>query len=144
MLTVFSAIQATGKVHLGNYFGLLNFYLRHQRNHKDILRPDTARDRQLLAIADLHGLTNPLNENIANRGTDTATFLLAAGIDPSNVVLFRQSDVLEHTGLLWLLLCRTPASRLMRMIQWQVGRARIAWVHDSYSVSLGKIGEAGP
>ena len=121
MLTVFSAIQATGRVHLGNYFGLLNFYLRHQCNHE--ARPGAARDRLLLAIADLHGLTNPLSGNIAHRATDTAAFLLAAGVDPSNVVLFRQSDVLEHAGLLWLLLCKTPAPRLMRMIQWQVGEA---------------------
>lgn len=135
MLTVFSAIQATGRVHLGNYFGLINYYLQSQKT-KGFQRDTQV--RMLLSIADLHGLTNPLKGNIAHRAIDTAAFLLATGINPKNVIIFRQSDVLEHTGLLWLLLCQSSVPRLARMIQWQVhksdsnviNRCRLGKIHS--------------
>ena len=112
---VFSGIQPTGKLHLGNYLGAISLWVAAQAEHEVIV-----------CIADLHALTTP--ENV--RGThlrakvrETAAVLLACGIDPGRAILFVQSRVGAHAELAWLLGCVTPVGWLERMIQFKTRSA---------------------
>jgi tryptophanyl-tRNA synthetase len=116
-VTIFSGVQPSGELHLGNYFGVCQFLLNHQEkpfiNERRI-------ERQLFSIVDWHSMTVPDRKGLYQKTLHTAALLLAAGFHPSKTVIFRQSDVLEHAALMWILLCRVPANRLAHMIQWKV------------------------
>ena len=93
-MRIFSGIQPTGRKHLGNYIGAITQYVAGQD------RGDPAS----YCIVDLHALTVPYDPvELRERVWDTAAILVAAGLDPERCVLFRQSDVAEHTELCWLL-----------------------------------------
>ncbi|MCB0828553.1 MAG: tryptophan--tRNA ligase [Solirubrobacterales bacterium] len=93
-MRIFSGIQPTGRKHLGNYIGAIRQYVEGQE------RGDPA----LFCIVDLHAITVAYDpEDLRQRLYDTTAILLAAGLDPARCVLFRQSDVHEHTELSWLL-----------------------------------------
>jgi tryptophanyl-tRNA synthetase len=112
---VFSGIQPTGKLHLGNYLGAISLWVDLQ-----------ARYQTILCVADLHALTSPESIRPANlqaRVRNTAATLLACGIDPARVILFAQSDVGAHAELAWLLTCVTPVGWLERMIQFKTRAA---------------------
>jgi tryptophanyl-tRNA synthetase len=107
---IFSGIQPTGRKHLGNYIGAIRQYVEGQD------RGDPA----IYCIVDLHALTVPwdpatLRENVY----DTAAILIAAGLDPERCILFRQSDVREHTELTWYLGALTAHGDLNRMTQFK-------------------------
>jgi tryptophanyl-tRNA synthetase len=107
---IFSGIQPTGRKHLGNYIGAIRQYVEGQD------RGDPA----IYCIVDLHALTVPwdpatLRENVY----DTAAILIAAGLDPERCILFRQSDVREHTELTWYLAALTAHGDLNRMTQFK-------------------------
>jgi tryptophanyl-tRNA synthetase len=114
---IFSGIQPTGRKHLGNYIGAIRQYVEGQD------RGDPA----IFCIVDLHALSVPYDPaDLRERLYDTAAILLAAGLDPERCILFRQSDVPEHTELTWLLSAVTAHGDLNRMHQFKekAGRER--------------------
>src|SRR5215210_5688670 len=112
---IFSGIQPTGRKHLGNYIGAILGYLDGQE------RGDPA----IYCIVDLHA-TSVAYEPAALPGyvLDTTAMLMAAGLDPERCILFRQSDVAEHSELCWLLASVTPYGDLQRMTQFKDKSAR--------------------
>ena len=109
-MRIFSGIQPTGRKHLGNYIGAITQYVAGQD------RGDPA----IYCIVDLHAITVPYDPaELRERVYDTTAILMAAGLDPERCVLFRQSDVQEHTELCWLLSSVTELGRLNRMHQFR-------------------------
>src|SRR4051794_34771986 len=107
---IFSGIQPTGRKHLGNYIGAIRQYVEGQD------RGDPA----IFCIVDLHAISvayDPIE--LRARLYDTTAILLAAGLDPERCILFRQSDVREHTELTWLLSAVTSQGDLNRMTQFK-------------------------
>jgi tryptophanyl-tRNA synthetase len=107
---IFSGIQPTGQKHLGNYIGAIRQYVEGQD------RGDPA----IYCIVDLHAMTVPYEPaELRSNVLDTTAVLVAAGLDPERCILFRQSDVREHTELCWLLATLTPWGDLNRMTQFK-------------------------
>jgi tryptophanyl-tRNA synthetase len=107
---IFSGIQPTGRKHIGNYIGAIRGYLDGQE------RGDPA----IYCIVDLHA-TSVAYDPVALPGyvLDTTAMLMAAGLDPERCILFRQSDVREHSELTWLLCSVTAYGDLQRMHQFK-------------------------
>lgn len=121
---VFSGIQPTGKVHLGNYLGALRPWAANQSRYASIF-----------CIVDLHALTVPeavRPDALAGKIREAAALILAAGVDPSRSALFVQSDVPAHAELTWLLNCVTPLGWLERMTQFKAKSAAL----ESVSAAL--------
>ena len=110
MPRVFSGIQPSGELHIGNYLGAVQNYVALQESHDCIY-----------CIVDLHALTSAGYdaEGLARRTREMALALLAAGIDPDRATLFVQSHVPEHSELMWLLNAVTPLGELERMTQFK-------------------------
>jgi len=109
---IFSGIQPTGIIHLGNYFGAIYNWIQLLKKEKDL--------DAFCCIVDYHALTvfqkpEVLAENIKQ----LAKIYVACGLDPERVTIFRQSAVPEHTELAWLLNCITPMAELERMTQYK-------------------------
>ncbi|KAL2719632.1 hypothetical protein V1478_011094 [Vespula squamosa] len=107
---IFSGIQPTGNVHLGNYLGAIQKWVELQNSEKIVI----------WSIADMHSITLPhnpvtLKDNIFKI---TAT-LLACGIDPQKSILFQQSNVSMHAELCWILGCITTMARLGHLPQFK-------------------------
>ena len=116
-MRIFSGIQPTGRKHLGNYIGAIRQYVEGQD------RGDPA----IFCIVDLHAISVAYDPvELRERVYDTAAIMLAAGLDPERCVLFRQSDVPEHTEMTWLLSSVTAHGDLNRMTQFKekVGKDR--------------------
>ena len=108
-MRIFSGIQPTGTKHLGNYIGAITQYVAGQE-----------RGEAIYCIVDLHALTVAYDPAELRAGLyDLLAVLLAAGLDPERCVLFRQSDVREHTELTWLLSSVTSYGELTRMTQFK-------------------------
>jgi tryptophanyl-tRNA synthetase len=108
-LRIFSGIQPTGRKHLGNYIGAIRQYVEGQD-----------RGEAIYCIVDLHAITVEYDPaELRERLHDTTAILLAAGLDPERCILFRQSDVEEHTELCWLLAAVTAWGDLNRMHQFK-------------------------
>src|SRR5215218_11246910 len=106
---IFSGIQPTGRKHLGNYLGAITQYVAGQD-----------RGEAIYCIVDLHATTVPYDPaEMRERLYDTTAILIAAGLDPERCILFRQSDVKEHTELCWLLCSVTAWGDLNRMHQFK-------------------------
>jgi tryptophanyl-tRNA synthetase len=106
---IFSGIQPTGRKHLGNYIGAIAQYITSQE-----------RGEGIFCIVDMHAITVAYDPaELRERLYDTTAILLAAGLDPARCILFRQSDVPEHTELTWLLSSVTELGRLQRMHQFR-------------------------
>jgi tryptophanyl-tRNA synthetase len=107
---VFSGIQPTGRKHLGNFIGAIRQYVAGQERGEPAI----------FCIVDLHALSVAYDPaELRERVYDTAAILLAAGLDPGRCVLFRQSDVREHTELTWYLSAVTAHGDLDRMHQFK-------------------------
>jgi tryptophanyl-tRNA synthetase len=107
---IFSGIQPTGRKHLGNYIGAMRQYVEGQE------RGDPA----IYCIVDLHATSVSYDPRaLPGYVLDTAAMLVAAGLDPSRCILFRQSDVVEHSELCWLLCSVTAYGDLQRMHQFK-------------------------
>lgn len=112
---IFSGIQPTGRKHLGNYIGAIRQYVEGQD------RGDPA----IFCIVDLHAISVAYDPaELRERVYETTAILLAAGLDPERCILFRQSDVREHTELTWLLSAVTSHGDLNRMHQFKDKSAR--------------------
>jgi tryptophanyl-tRNA synthetase len=111
---IFSGIQPTGRKHLGNYIGAIRQYVAGQDEGEAIY-----------CIVDLHAISVPYDPaELRERLYDTTAILVAAGLDPERCVLFRQSDVREHSELTWLLSAVTAHGDLNRMHQFKEKSAR--------------------
>lgn len=109
MKRVFSGIQPTGNIHIGNYLGALKQFVELQDNSDCIY-----------CIVDLHSITVPqdpkkLRESIRN----VAALYLAVGVDPKKSTVFVQSDVPGHSELSWILTCCSYTGELSRMTQFK-------------------------
>ena len=109
MTRVLSGIQPTGDAHLGNYLGAIRHWVEDQHHHD-----------AFFCVVDLHALTVPRDPaDLRGRTLETATVLLAAGLDPSVCTLFVQSHVHEHAELAWILQCVAGIGELRRMTQFR-------------------------
>ena len=109
MKTVFSGIQPTGELHLGNYLGAVRNWVTLQDQY-----------RCVFCIVDYHALTQDYDtKEMAKRVTEMVIDLLALGIDPDRSLLFLQSMVPEHTELAWVLTNVTGFGDLERMTQFK-------------------------
>jgi tryptophanyl-tRNA synthetase len=109
METVFSGIQPSGELHLGNYLGAVRSWVELQDRY-----------RCFYCIVDYHAITQPYDPAaMAGRVRDMAIDLLACGLDPAKSTLFVQSAVPEHTELAWALAAVTPFGELSRQTQFK-------------------------
>ncbi|MEO5799325.1 MAG: tryptophan--tRNA ligase [Gemmatimonadales bacterium] len=109
MARVFSGIQPSGEIHIGNWLGALRNWVALQDQHEC-----------LYCIVDQHAITGKYDAaSLATRTREMAVGLLAAGVDPSRATLFVQSHVPAHATLSWLLTTLTPVGELERMTQYK-------------------------
>src|SRR5580692_1183885 len=109
METVFSGMQPTGEMHLGNYLGAVRSWVDLQDTH-----------RCFYCIVDYHAITQPYEPaELARRTREMAIDVIACGVDPERATLFVQSAVPEHTELAWILASVTPFGELGRMTQFK-------------------------
>ena len=109
MPRIFSGIQPSGELHIGNYLGAVKNWVTLQRQYESFF-----------CIVDYHAITVPYEPaDLRERTRDMAISLLAAGIDPSACTLFVQSMVPEHTELAWILNTVTPLGELERQTQFK-------------------------
>jgi len=107
--TLFSGIQPTGNIHIGNYLGALRNWVQLQEEYDCIY-----------CVVDLHAITVPLDPTDFNRDRlEAAKVLLAAGIDPDRSLFYYQSQVPQHTELAWILGTITSTGQLSRMTQFK-------------------------
>ena len=114
MSRIFSGIQPSGELHIGNYLGAVKNWVRLQHEHPAII-----------CIVDYHAITVPYEpEQLRERRHDMAVSLLASGIDPNVATLFVQSTVQEHTELAWIFNTVAPLGELERQTQFKEKAAR--------------------
>jgi tryptophanyl-tRNA synthetase len=113
MQRVFSGIQPTGDIHIGNYVGAIRQWVALTETYDCIF-----------CAVDYHAITvdYPIEE-MKRRTIETAVALLACGLSPEKCKIFVQSHVPEHTELAWIFNCVTPIGELERMTQFKIGRA---------------------
>jgi tryptophanyl-tRNA synthetase len=110
---VFSGIQPTGEVHLGNYLGAVRHWVA-------AVDEAVSPDQSLYCVVDLHAMTLPYDpKGFADRTRRTVSLLLAAGLDAQRCTLFVQSHVPAHTELTWILNCVATFGELRRMTQFK-------------------------
>src|SRR5215213_8806465 len=113
-MRIFSGIQPTGRKHLGNYIGAIRGWVEGQE-----------RGEAIYCVVDLHAITVPFDPvQLRSYVYDTIAVLMASGLDPQRSILFRQSDVPEHTELTWLLSSVTAHGDLNRMTQFKEKSAK--------------------
>ena len=106
---IFSGVQPTGEIHIGNYLGAISQFVSNQDEYKSIF-----------SIVDLHAITIPQNpKELLNRTRQVLAIFLASGIDPTKNIIFNQSQVAEHTQLAWILNCTARVGWLNRMTQFK-------------------------
>src|SRR4026207_46656 len=106
---IFSGVQPTGNVHLGNYLGALKNWVALQHEYESFF-----------CIVNLHAITVTQDPKLlAEKTRDLARIYLAVGIDPQVSTIFIQSDVPEHAELTWILNCVARMSELERMTQYK-------------------------
>lgn len=110
MPRIFSGIQPSGELHIGNWLGAVQNWVNLQQQYDC-----------LYSIVDLHALTgvHDAEGDLSQRTREMAIGLLASGIDPDQSTFFVQSHVAEHTELMWLLNAVTPVGELERMTQYK-------------------------
>jgi tryptophanyl-tRNA synthetase len=109
MPRVFSGIQPSGELHIGNYLGAVKNWVQLQDRYECII-----------CVVDYHAITVEYHpDDLRRRTFDMALSLLAAGIDPDKCTLFVQSMVPEHTELAWILNAVTPLGELERQTQFK-------------------------
>jgi len=109
MKRIFSGVQPTGNVHLGNYLGALRNWVTLQREYESFF-----------CIVNLHAITGRQDPKLlAEKTRELARLYLAVGIDPQVSTIFVQSDVAEHAELTWVLNCIARMSELERMTQFK-------------------------
>ena len=106
---MFSGIQPSGGMHLGNLLGALRNWVAYQQDHEAVY-----------CVVDLHALTTaPDPAELRDNTMAAATMLLSVGIDPERSTLFVQSAVAEHAELAWMMECTVGFGELRRMTQFK-------------------------
>lgn len=106
---IFSGIQPSGEIHIGNYVGAI-------RNWAQLVN----RYECIYGVVDYHAITIEYEaDSMQKRILDTATILVASGLTPDQCIVFVQSHVPEHTELAWIFNCVTPVGELERMTQFK-------------------------
>ncbi|WP_130863082.1 tryptophan--tRNA ligase [Bacilliculturomica massiliensis] len=109
MKRVFSGVQPTGNIHIGNYLGALKQFVELQEDHDCIY-----------CIVDMHSITMPQDpKELKQHILDVAALYLSIGIDPKRSIVFVQSDVPGHAELSWILTCNAYTGELSRMTQFK-------------------------
>jgi len=109
MSRVFSGVQPTGNIHIGNYLGALKQFVELQEEHDCIY-----------CIVDLHSITLPQDPALLRKNIlDVAALYLAVGLDPKRSIVFVQSGVPAHAELAWILMCNSYTGELSRMTQFK-------------------------
>ncbi len=109
MKVLFTGIQPTGEIHLGNYFGAIANWVRLQGQY-----------RSFISVVDLHAITIPYEAaEMPRKVMDLATTLYACGLDMDSTTLFVQSEVPGHADLTWIFNSITPLGELERMTQFK-------------------------
>ena len=110
MARIFSGIQPSGELHIGNYLGAVRNWVQLQHQHPGAT----------FCVVDYHAITGRYDPAVLRaRRWGMAASLLAAGIDPERATLFMQSDVPEHTELSWIFTTLTPLGELERQVQFK-------------------------
>lgn len=113
MKRVFSGVQPTGNIHLGNYLGALKQFVELQEDHECIY-----------CIVDMHAITVPQDpKELRKHILDVAALYLAIGVDPEKSIVYVQSDVSAHAELSWVLTCNSYTGELSRMTQFKAKNA---------------------
>lgn len=108
---IFSGIQPTGTIHIGNYLGAIKNWVELQKN------PDYNR---FFSVVDLHAMTTPYDASQFQKTIyNTALDILVAGLNPEKCTIFIQSQIKEHSELTWILDTITPLGELERMTQFK-------------------------
>ncbi len=116
MARIFSGIQPSGELHIGNYLGAVKNWVQLQRVHAGAL----------YCVVDYHAITGNYDPALLRaRRWEMAKSLLAAGIDPSRATLFMQSEVPEHTELSWIFTTLVPVGDLERQTQYKDKSAKL-------------------
>ena len=106
---VFSGIQPSGEMTIGNYLGAIRNWVLEQEDYDNIF-----------CIVDLHAITVPQDPKILHkRIRDLTKIYIACGLDPDKVAIFVQSHIAEHAQLAWLFNCLTPMGWMQRMTQFK-------------------------
>jgi len=106
---IFSGVQPSGNLHIGNYLGALKNWVEIQGNYESIF-----------GIVDLHAITVHQDPaELRSKIRETAALFLAVGIDPKQSTIVVQSSIPEHSELAWMLTCVTPVGWLERMTQYK-------------------------
>ncbi|QIC84062.1 tryptophan--tRNA ligase [Helicobacter pylori] len=106
---VFSGIQPTGQIHLGNYLGAIKHWVEMQDEYEN-----------LFCVVNSHAITLPIDPVfLKSQSYELVKLLLACGIDPNQSGLFIQSEVDEHPALAWLLDCQVSMGEMQRMTQFK-------------------------
>jgi tryptophanyl-tRNA synthetase len=108
-MRILTGIQTSGTLHIGNYFGAMKPILDLQ-----------GKGEVFVFLADLHALTSLQDAEAMRRSSRDATLdFLACGLDPVNTLFWRQSDVPEHSELMWILSTVTPMGLMERMVSYK-------------------------
>ncbi len=106
---IFSGIQPSGNLHIGNYIGAIRQWVKQQNEGFNIF-----------CIVDLHAITVPQNpKTLREKSLELAALYIAAGIDPNKSIVFIQSHNPDHANLGWILNCYTSMGQLNRMTQFK-------------------------
>jgi len=110
---VFSGVQPTGNLHLGNYLGAIRKFVALQESHDCIY-----------CVVDMHAITQPIPvwggpTELAQNTREVAAAFIASGIDPSKHIVFNQSRVVQHAELAWIFNCVARMGWLNRMTQFK-------------------------
>lgn len=109
MNRVFSGVQPTGNIHIGNYLGALKQFVELQTDNDCVY-----------CIVDLHSITVPQDPKVLKSNIlDVAALYLAIGLDPRKSIVFVQSEVPSHAELAWILMCNSYTGELSRMTQFK-------------------------
>jgi tryptophanyl-tRNA synthetase len=106
---VFSGIQPTGDIHIGNFLAAIKHWVMMQDSYDCVF-----------CIVDMHAITVPQDQKVLNaKIREVSGLLLAAGIDPARSIIFIQSHISAHTELTWILNCFIPMGWMQRMTQFK-------------------------
>jgi tryptophanyl-tRNA synthetase len=110
---VFSGVQPTGNLHLGNYLGAIRKFVALQASHECIY-----------CVVDMHAITQAMSvwggpAELARNTREVAAAFIASGIDPKQHIVFNQSQVVEHAELAWIFNCVARMGWLNRMTQFK-------------------------
>ncbi len=109
MTRVFSGVQPTGNLHIGNYLGALKQFVELQDEAECIY-----------CVVDMHSITLPQDpKELRSHILDIAALYMAVGIDPKKSIIFVQSEVSQHAELSWVLTCSSYTGELSRMTQFK-------------------------